>query len=143
NGENAAGEWLSAATHADFSRLFPSFIRLNFAAIVASVLLAVAIVLFAKDRLRISRWIVVPIAAAAVLLAFRAGSSPATRIEFEDAHVIYLGGALAPPMYTVARFNYHGGWTLHSGESVSFLARNGRALLQYSAPGPAVIQIGS
>ncbi|MEO8378227.1 MAG: hypothetical protein ABI779_01065, partial [Acidobacteriota bacterium] len=31
-GENALGEWLAAHTGADFSRLFPSFIRLNTAA---------------------------------------------------------------------------------------------------------------
>ncbi|MGZ7030689.1 MAG: hypothetical protein ACXVIJ_01845 [Thermoanaerobaculia bacterium] len=143
NGENAAGEWLSAATRADFSRLFPSFVRPNVAAIVASLILLIAILLFAKDWLHISRWIVGPIAAVAVLLAFRAGSLPANRIEFEDAHVTHRGGELYPPMYTVARFNYRGGWTLHAGESVSFLARGGRSLLQYSAPAPVVIQVGS
>ena len=29
NGENAVGEWLSQMYHADFSRLFPSFIRVE------------------------------------------------------------------------------------------------------------------
>src|SRR5450631_1771898 len=37
NGENEIGEGLSRAYRTDFSRLFPSFIRLNEAAVVAAV----------------------------------------------------------------------------------------------------------
>jgi len=50
NGENVAGEWLSNAYHADFSRLFPSFIRPNFAALVAGALLIVAFIVFRTGR---------------------------------------------------------------------------------------------
>ncbi|HUP50064.1 MAG TPA: hypothetical protein VNA04_14865, partial [Thermoanaerobaculia bacterium] len=52
NGENVAGETLSRLYQSDFSRLFPSFIRLNQAAIVASILLAVSLLVFAIVRRR-------------------------------------------------------------------------------------------
>lgn len=50
NGENVAGEWLSKVYHSDFSRLFPSFIRPNVAALAASVLLVVALIVFSLSR---------------------------------------------------------------------------------------------
>jgi len=43
NGENFVGQTLSTIWHSDFSRLFPSFIRVNFAAYVASALLITAL----------------------------------------------------------------------------------------------------
>jgi hypothetical protein len=143
NGESPAGEWLSAAMHADFSRLFPSFIRPNLAAIVASALLLIALLLFSRDLLRIPSVAILPMTALVLFVAFRAGSSPAKSVELEDAHVTHQGGELYPPMYTVARFNYRGGWILHAGQSMSFLARGGRCELEYMAPAPAVIQIGT
>ena len=43
NGENVVGETLSTIWYSDFSRLFPSFIRLNSAAIVAAVVAVIVI----------------------------------------------------------------------------------------------------
>ena len=45
-------------------------------------------------------------------------------------------------MYTVARFNYRGGWVLNTGDSVSFKTSGGRCTLDYTAPVGTVIQIG-
>ena len=137
NGENVAGEMLSRIWHSDFSRLFPSFIRLNTAALVAA---AIAVIVFLAFRTgRLLHPVVVPIALA---LFFFAGRRPGTRIEFEDAHVIHRGGALDPAFYQVQRFLYRGGWIVHAGDSVSFLSRGGPATLQYAAPRRALIQLG-
>jgi hypothetical protein len=135
NGENVAGETLSMIWHSDFSRLFPSFIRLNFAAIVASIIAVILIVIPWRVRWM---WI----APAVLAIAFVAGRRPGSRIEFEDAHVIHRGGELYPPEFQVQRFAYHGGWILRSGDSLSFLAREGVSRLQYSAPTDSMIQVG-
>ena len=155
NGENFIGETLSTIWHSDFSRLFPSFIRLNFAAGVASGLLIAAILLWAvipRDPLRkydedpspSSRLGMTGPLGMTVALAilFVIGRRPGNRIEFEDAHLIHRGGELYPPQFQVQRFMYHGGWILRAGDSVSFLARAGPSILQYAAPQQAVIQIG-
>jgi hypothetical protein len=67
NGENPAGEWLSELYRADFSRLFPSYIRPNHAAVVAAVALVVAFIVL--------RWVRVPpmLVAPAVALALGLG----------------------------------------------------------------------
>ena len=158
NGENAAGEWLSVITQSDFSRLFPSFIRPNTAAIVASVVLlamlgslwSAGVLTRVSERkaagedTRAPRFnpSLIPVFALALVLLFRAGMSPAKRVDFEDAHVIHRGGALYPEMYTVARFNYRGGWLLNAGDSVSFKTRGGRCVLDYTASAATIIQIG-
>jgi len=136
NGENVVGETLSTIWYSDFSRLFPSFIRLNFAAIVASV---IAVILIAIPWWRV-RWMW--IAPAVVAVAFVAGRRPGNRIEFEDAHVIHRGGELYPTEFQVQRFAYRGGWVVRQGDSLSFLAREGASKLQYSAPADSIIQIG-
>jgi hypothetical protein len=135
NGENVVGETLSTIWHSDFSRLFPSFIRLNFAAIVASVIAVILIVIPWRIRWM---WI----APAVVALAFVAGRRPGSRIEFEDSHVIHRGGELYPPEFQVQRFAYRGGWIVRPGDSLSFLAREGPSRLHYSAPTDSIIQIG-
>ena len=133
NGENLVGETLSRLYASDFSRLFPSFIRLNAAAVVGSVVLVVALVVFAFVR---GRRFPAPLAISfvALLLAagFVAGQRPGSRVEFEDAHVIHRGGELFPHQYTVARFAYRGGWIIHGGESLSFLAKSGPADIEYT-----------
>jgi len=144
NGENVAGEWLSKAYHADVSRLFPSFIRPNFAALVASVLLVVA---FSLSRaIALSRginFLLRPAAVAiAIVLAAIFGTRPGSRIDFEDAHVIHKGGELFPTEYQVARFVFHGGWIVRPGEWMSFLAKEGPARLRYVSDGGATIKIG-
>src|SRR6185295_9940516 len=136
NGENAVGEWLSARYHADFSRLFPSLIRMNEAARIAgavAIVLVVAIVIAAivrRPRVAVTHAATAPLVVVlcALLLGvgFRFGLQPASHVEFEDAHVIHSNEAgLHPPLYTVSRFAYRGGWILHEGDSLSFLAREG------------------
>ncbi len=143
NGENVAGEYLSRLYGTDFSRLFPSFIRLNDAAIAGSVLLILAMILSARRR-----WATIPapfaIALLSIVLAagFLSGLQPAERVEFEDAHVTHEGGELFPHEFTVARFAYRGGWILHQGQSLSFVARPGAATLHYASGHPAAIQVG-
>lgn len=143
NGENPVGEWLSRQYRSDFSRLFPSFIRLNEAAIVASFVLVIAFVLFAfAQRLRVPSSVVLSIAAGGLAMMFVAGQKPGAVVQFEDAHVVREGGELYPPEYTVARFLYPGGWVLHTNESLSFLSKGGAARLDYSAGSPASIDLG-
>jgi len=143
NGENAAGEALSQTYGSDFSRLFPSFIRMNDAAIVASVLLVITFVAFAfVDRIRIPSIVVLSLSACVLAVLFVAGQKPGRVVQFEDAHVVHDGGDLFPHEYTVARFLYRGGWVLHANQSVSFLSRGGEARLDYSAASPALIDIG-
>lgn len=137
NGENYAGEWLSALYGADFSRLFPSFIRINTAALVASVALVAALLVF--RFVRFPGAIAIPLVAVLLALGFDRGRQPAPGIEFEDAHVTHNGGELYPQVYTVARFIHRSGWTLHAGESMSFLARAGTSRLEYASASPARI----
>lgn len=136
SGENWMGESLSASWHSDFSRLFPSFIRLNRAAIVASVVLLAALAIFRTGRLL--HPMVLTLLVAAMLLA---GQRPGSRIEFEDAHVLHRGGELFPTEYQVQRFLYRGGWVVHPGDSLSFLAKRGPSVLEYSSGGGATIEM--
>ncbi len=139
SGENYTGEWLSRLYHADFSRLFPSFIRVNGAALVASIALVVALLLF--RFVRVPQVVIAPLLAIAMLAGFRYALQPANQIEFEDAHVVHNGGALYPELYTVERFFHRSGWTLKAGESMSFLARAGTSRLEYATGSPARIEL--
>jgi len=118
-GENAMGEWLSLLYHADFSRFFPSFIRLNDAAWWA--LLALVLFGVRRQRLRFE----IPLLALAVAIGFHCARQPGRTIHFEDAHVLHDGGKLYPDHYTLMRATYRGGWVLEANDSVSFLAREG------------------
>jgi hypothetical protein len=82
--------------------------------------------------------------AAAIVLALILilGQKPASRVEFEDAHVIHRGGELFPDRYTVSRFLYHGGWLARAGDSSSFVIQRGSPRLQYATPVPSTIEIG-
>jgi hypothetical protein len=136
NGENAIGEWFSAKYHADFSRLFPSFIRMNEAAWIG-VAVVIAIVLLVIPRRRID--LAIPLFALALGLGFRSALQPASHIEFEDAHVMHQGGDLYPPFYTVIRVAYRGGWVLEGNDALSFLAYEGSWRLDYiSGPGATI-----
>lgn len=121
-GENAVGEWLSVQYHADFSRLFPSFIRMNAAAWIGVLGVAVVLALIAV-RPRFDLTVVV--FALALGLGFRTALQPASHVEFEDAHVMNNGGELYPPPYTILRSSLRGGRVLESGDSLSFLAYEG------------------
>ena len=144
NGENVVGETLSTIWHSDFSRLFPSFIRPNFAAIVASILAIIVLVVCGAGspaglgRLRGGPTLLVVV----IALAFVFGRRPGDRIEFEDAHVIHNGGELYPHVFQVQRFAFRGGWILRAGDSLTFLARSGASRLQYTSDSGAMIQIG-
>ncbi len=137
NGENVVGETLSRIWHSDFSRLFPSFIRPNSAAIVASIL-AIVVLVAGLGRLRGGPALL----ALVIALAFVFGRRPGDRIEFEDAHVIHNGGELYPHVFQVQRFAFRGGWILRAGDSITFLARSGASRLEYTSGSGATIQIG-
>jgi hypothetical protein len=147
NGESVAGEWLSAQWSADFSRLFPSFIRPNIAAFLAAALLALGISLLlmpARWRMKVRMppfaW---PLAAAAVVVVgITAGMRPGSVVHFEDAHVERLGGELHPHLYQVGRFAYTGGWTMSAGDAVRFRMKPGGALLHAKSDGGARIESG-
>jgi len=144
SGENAVGEWLSRLYGSDFSRLFPSFIRLNDAAWIASIVAIVAVLLmigFATLRIASPQPLAAPLCAILLVGAIGAGLRPGRRVEFEDAHVRRHGGKLFPEEYTVARFRFTGGWIVRQGESVSFASRGGSAMLRYAAPSPAMIEL--
>lgn len=137
NGENALGEWLSVAYRTDFSRMFPSFIRVNDAAIAAGVALA-AILLIARF-VRLPSHVIVSAFALAIAYGFVIARQPAKTVQFEDAHVIHDGGELYPPEYAPIRFAYRGGWVVNAGQSVSFLAREGPHTLHYvTGPGARI-----
>jgi hypothetical protein len=136
-GENAVGEWLSRLHQSDFSRLFPSFVRINDAAwigLAAAVVLIIALRRYALD-------LTIPIVSLAMATGFLFGRQPGVTIHFEDAHVVRQGGALYPPVWTMMRTNYRGGWVLSGGESVSFLARDGTHTLHYITGLGATIEV--
>jgi hypothetical protein len=145
-GENFMGESLSTTWHSDFSRLMPSFIRPNFAAIVGSVALAAVLITVIlsrrhpSGRLRMTGG--APLIVAALLFAaFTYGRRPADRVEFEDAHVTHTGGEIFPAEWTVSRFLYQGGWIVRRGDALSFLAKSGSSTVRYQSPTGATIEI--
>lgn len=125
NGENAVGEWLSYYYRADFSRLFPSFIRPNEARwIGVAVVFALIVIGVRRTKLDLA----IPLFALAIAYGVQVAKQPASHVEFEDAHVMKPDdpNALSPPYYTEMRWAYRGGWVLQQGQQVEFLARAGR-----------------
>lgn len=144
NGESAAGEWLSRIYRTDFSRLLPSFIRPNCSAIVFSIVVLAAFLL--AIALRGKRVVLAdPIVAAALAIVLAAGliagREPGSIVHLEDAHVSHHGGELYPELWTVGRFMYQGGWTLHAGQWVSFLDRGGPSRLWYMSKDGATLDL--
>ena len=136
NGETVLSEWLSTLYRADFSRLFPSFIRVNDAALIGGVSLVVILLL---ARLRIPSHIVISVFALAIAAGFVVARQPARTIHFEDSHVIREGGDLYPTEYQPIRFAYRGGWVLSAGQSLSFLANAGPHTVHYvTGPGARI-----
>ena len=156
NGETAVGEWLAAMYHADFSRLFPSFVRLNDASwIGAAVVIAVIVWLavpsprFAGRGRRVrgdgdagfaahpsplpggERGLVIALVVLAIAAGFHIGRQPGSRIEFEDAHVFRDGGRLVPRLGTPNRPAHRPGWLLEPGNAMTFLARAGEHELHF------------
>jgi hypothetical protein len=141
-GENFIGESLSTIWHSDFSRLMPSFIRPNVAAIVGSIALVLSLAGFALIRTKRQLPNLAPLILAVLLFAaFTYGRLPGDRIEFEDAHVVHTGGEIFPAEWTVARFLYQGGWIVRRGDALSFLARAGRSTVRYQSQTGATIEV--
>jgi hypothetical protein len=170
-GENFIGESLSTIWHSDFSRLMPSFIRPNVAATVGSwVVIAALITVVILSRrspggaedgrrtapspagregvlqratpLRGSAMTGAPLVLALILFAaFTYGRQPGDRIEFEDAHVTHNGGEMFPAEWTVSRFLYQGGWIVRSGDTLSFLAREGSSTVRYQSTTGGTIEV--
>jgi len=80
--------------------------------------------------------------AAFLFAALTYGRQPGDRIEFEDAHVTHNGGELFPTEWTVSRFLYQGGWIVHPGNTISFLAKAGMSKVRYQSQTGATIEIG-
>jgi len=133
-GENLVGEWLSAHYETDFSRLFPSFIRLNEAAWwgIAGVLLFVFVL----------RKLEIPAIALAMALGFAAGRQPGNVVQFEDTHVRHESGRIYPDPYTLMRATYRQGWVLDAGNELSFLAREGTYTLDFITGLGATFELG-
>jgi len=129
-GENAVGEWLSRLYEADFSRLFPSFVRLNDAAWWG--LLALVVFGVRRQHLRfLNAGLACALAALVLALAGRVAREPGRTVHFEDAHVSHDGGKVYPDVYTLARATYRGGWVLEANQSASFLAGEGTHTLHF------------
>jgi hypothetical protein len=146
-GESAWGGWLSRVWEADVSRLVPSAIRPNGAAVAACAVVAGLAVWSLRRRGgaeagRLSSAPVAALLSLAITAGFAAARVPGEAVELEDAHVRHDGGGLYPEEFTVARFRFRGGWAMHEGTSASFLFAGGRATLWYSAAEPATVQIG-
>lgn len=137
NGENAIGEWLSRLHQTDFSRIFPSFIRLNHAAWIGAV--AVLVVIVALRRYAFD--LTIPIAALGIATAFLFARQPGVQIHFEDAHVAHQGGKPYPDEWTMMRVTYRGGWVLEADQSLTFLARDGEHTLHYITGLGAMIEV--
>lgn len=144
NGESVLGEWLSMTWGSDFSRILPSLIRPNAAAIVWT---AIAIAFLAAFALMLRRGgsidprVVISGLAIALACGVALGSSPGAIVHLEDAHVIHEGGELHPPRWTVARFRFDGGWKLRPGDRARFRLRGDEAILRYQSEGSAVIRV--
>ena len=142
NGESVLGESLSSRWHADFSRILPSFIRVNQAAIVgAGVFVAVALVIALLRRARISGVLIGATITLAIAGLFSSAMRPGTLVHFEDRHVIHRGGEVFPPQYTVARFRFSGGWRMRAGDEVQFRHAGGPAVIRYAAAVPVTFVI--
>lgn len=146
NGENVFGEWLSMRYQTDFSRLFPSYLRLNRAAIVAGVIFALIMVMaYLASRITWRPGIAPPVYVAlmcmVIVLLAGNGQKPGAVVELEDSHVEHRGGSLDPEQWTVARFRFRGGWAVAPGDKLTFKARQGRSLLHYSSATGGLLEV--
>lgn len=144
SGESALGEHLSVMWGTDFSKLVPSLIRPNEAAMWGAVALVLVIALAAvrRGQSRETRWNVAAVVlSGSIAAAAWGGFQPGRVVEFEDAHVQHRGGELYPERWTVARFRFRGGWTLMAGDAVEFRHAGGTVSLAYYCDQPTVIEI--
>lgn len=143
DGENWIGAWLSKTHQSDFSRLFPSLIRPNDAAVAASIALLVlllVIVLLKRREVRFGKSL--PAAFAILLVCgFLVGLTPGRTVHFEDAHVRHEGGMLDPHQWTFARYLFAGGWRMRQGDRVTFIHEGGPATLVCRATVPTLLLV--
>jgi hypothetical protein len=142
DGESVIGEMLSRHYGADFSRLLPSLIRPNAAAVVWALLLVVLVVLLVRGRVKIRAATAAVVLSVAIAAAVTLATTPGRIVHLEDAHVTRHGGELFPHKWTVARFRFEGGWTLREGEAVSFRIRPGPVTIRYESSEGATIELG-
>jgi hypothetical protein len=138
DGQSPLGEWLGERFHGDFSRLIPSTIRPNLAALVGGIALVLLLVLF-----RSGRTFTPAVAACLAAAFFWFGMRPGDRVQFEDTFVIHNGGAMYPREYQPQRFLFTGGWIVRPGDSLRFSARGGRSRVRYQSARGATIQLAS
>ncbi len=141
SGESVLAEALSSRYGIDFSRLLPSLIRFNAAAVVWIVLVVVTAVLLIRFRERISPAVVALVLSAAIGVVSVVARAPGHVVQLEDAYVERQGGDLYPEQWTVARFRFRGGWSLPEGASVRFRIEPGPAVIDYSSAEGAVIDL--
>lgn len=147
SGESTWGSWMSRAWSADVSRLVPSLIRPNVAAVVAIAVLGALAAWSLARKEATSGWrpssaLAAAIVALLLTAGFAVARMPGERVELEDAHVRHDEGALFPEPWTVARFRFRGGWAFREGAGASFLFAGGPSTLWYRAAAPATIEIG-
>jgi hypothetical protein len=138
DGQNPVGEWLGEQFHSDFSRLIPSTIRPNLAALAGGIALVILLIVF-----RTGRTFTPAVAAVLIVLFVRFGRMPGDTIQFEDTFVMHNGGELYPREYQPQRFLFTGGWIVRPGDSLQFPARGGRSRIRYQSARGATIQVAS
>ena len=141
NGENAVGEWLSTMYHSDFSRLFPSFVRVNDAAWIGAAVVVGLIVWIGVGGRESGAGVQVALVALAIAAGFHVGRQPGSRVDFEDAHVSRDGGSLVPRLGTPNRSSYPVGWLFEPGNAATFLARAGTHDLHFITGVGATIEL--
>lgn len=143
NGESVLGELLSSTWRTDYSRFFPSYIRINDAALWGAIILVLALIAvrLVRSSPSVPARVAMPLLAISIAAFAWGGRTPSDVVHFEDAHVTKRGGALDPHHYTVARFLYEGGWRMSVNEGVSFLYGAGKGVLRYRSSAGAIIEV--
>lgn len=141
SGESVLGESLSRRFEMDFSRLLPSLIRINAAALVWIGLVVVVALVLVRFRGRISSAAVAIVLCTALAVVSVLAREPGRVVQLEDTHVEHRGGELYPERWTVARFRFRGGWSMPEGAAARFRIEPGDAKLDYRSDQGAVIDL--
>lgn len=141
SGESVLGEAISSQYGRDASRLLPSLIRVDTAAVVWALVVAGAALLLARWHHRLNAAVVAIILCTGFGLTSLALRQPGRVVELEDAHVAREGGELFPERWTVARFRFRGGWSMPEGAAASFHLEPGGARIDYQSDDGAILEI--